>query len=164
MGSGDKIIVAGWINSGMSTLQGTAIWRYNNSGMLDTTFGGDLDPTDSVPDGYTVFNDFEAVPTAVAVDQSGRILMAGFTVTASGFDMVLFRFTASGALDTTFGRDVSPADGVPDGFVIYDHDPSVTDNELARAVHVDAFGRILVTGAVDLSGSTSTLAVWRFNP
>jgi len=91
--------VAGLINSGMATLQGTAIWRYNSNGMLDSTFGADMDPSD----------------------------------------------------------------GVPDGFVIYDHDPDITDTEVARAVHIDSSGRILVTGGVEVTGTTSVMTVWRFN-
>jgi len=159
----DRIIVAGLINSGMATLQGTAIWRYNSNGMLDSTFGADMDPSDGVPDGYTVFNAIQVFPTSVTVDHSGRVLAAGFMMTGSGIDMVLLRFTVSGDLDTTFGGDTSPADGVPDGFVIYDHDPDITDTEVARAVHIDSSGRILVTGGVEVTGTTSVMTVWRFN-
>lgn len=69
------------------------IVRYTTSGVLDTTFGGG--------DGIVSLHfgsDFD-LARAVAIDASGRIIVAGL----SNFVFALARLTSSGALDTTFG-------------------------------------------------------------
>lgn len=161
--SGDRIIIAGVNYSASAAVGGMTIWRYNTDGVLDTTFGGDVAPADGTPDGFTVFNAFEVMPTSVAVDQSGRILVVGMEVQGTDIDMVLFRFNSNGLLDTSFGPDVSPSDGIPDGFVIYDNDPFVEELDVPRSVHIDSYGRILVTGGSIIS-SSGDMIVLRFNP
>ena len=74
--------------------------RLWDDGTLDTTFGGG--------DGVAV-NHFGGSGASQWVDEievlaSGKILAAGTTsVSGSGYDFALARYTATGSLDTTFG-------------------------------------------------------------
>jgi uncharacterized delta-60 repeat protein len=68
-----------------------AVARYNADGTLDTTFGSRGKVT-------TGFSGIAGVQSMV-VDGAGRILVAGGT----GGGLALVRYTANGALDTTFG-------------------------------------------------------------
>src|SRR5437879_772843 len=92
--SSGRIVVAG------STYNGTnydvAVVRYTTSGSLDTTFGGGGKVT--TPMGTS--ND---EGQAVAIDSSGRIVVAGYSFNGTNKDVAVVRYTASGGLDTTFG-------------------------------------------------------------
>jgi uncharacterized delta-60 repeat protein len=98
--------------------------RFLENGAVDTTFGGG--------DGYVA----ETLPTDafsihglrdLALDSAGRIV-----VVSGGF--AAMRFTASGALDMSFGGD--------DGVVTH----RVESGDEATAVAIDAAGRVLVGG------------------
>jgi uncharacterized delta-60 repeat protein len=86
-----KIIVVG--NSG----DDFAVARYTASGMLDTSFGS----------GGKVVTNLGATDGAVgvALDASGRIVVAGFSDQggARGYDLAVVRYLASGAVDPSFG-------------------------------------------------------------
>ena len=69
-----------------------AVARYNANGTLDTTFANQGVAT--TPPG-TIYP-----AQAIAMDGSGRIVLEGYT---SAYTAALVRFTANGALDTTFG-------------------------------------------------------------
>jgi uncharacterized delta-60 repeat protein len=86
---GDKVLVVGYRESGTSDL---VLMRYTAAGGLDATFG--VGGTDG--DGI-VITDFGSneYPSAAAVDAAGRIYVA--------FSSSVARYTADGALDTTFG-------------------------------------------------------------
>jgi uncharacterized delta-60 repeat protein len=84
--------------------------------------------------------------TAMALQADGSIVMAGGTFV----DFVLARFSADGALDTTFGDA---------GFVTTDIGGDV--QEEALAVAIDPEGRIVAAG---YSGFDATLAIARYAP
>ncbi len=89
-GSGpSKILAAGW--AVVANSEQFAVARYNANGSLDTTFGNKGKVT-------TAFSG-NAQGDSMVVDGSGRILVAG---TTSG-GLTLVRYTANGALDTSFG-------------------------------------------------------------
>ena len=141
------------------------VWRFTEDGLLDTTFGPDLEPVDGTPDGFvaldgpaggTGVNDYGR---AVTLDATGRILVVGTSGSATtGDDMVIARLTANGLLDTTFGADVLPMDGTPDGFTA--HSITGTSDDHARGVLVDASGGILVVGDFN-DGAVADLVVWK---
>lgn len=120
---------------------GFDIARYNATGSLDTTFNhtGML----SYGLGQTGGN---SAPVGVATDSAGRILVAAH----SGNDPAVFRFTAAGPIDASFG-----ASGVA----------AITQIEVAatfRSLALQPDGRILAGGQTALGGSGFPLA--RFNP
>lgn len=91
-----KIILVGDSYSGSSGRFAAA--RYNSDGSLDTSFDGDGRVT--VQGSSTTFG------YAAALQADGRLLLGGETYNTSGnTDMTTLRFTATGALDTTFDGD-----------------------------------------------------------
>lgn len=91
---------------------------------------------------------------AMAVDSSGRILVAGYSQSAIDFeDMVIWRYDSDGSLDTTF-------DG--DGIMVHDAAAGASFNDEGLAIAVDSSGRILVSGSSS-NGSNTDMVIWRYN-
>ncbi len=93
--SDGKIVVAGisWTMDGNFTAG-----RYNADGTLDTTFGDGGKVTTDINSSSTDY------PYALAIQQDGKILVAGSTET-TGVDFALVRYNPNGALDTSFDFD-----------------------------------------------------------
>lgn len=97
-----KIVVAGYIVSSTSTGEDIGVMRYNTDGSLDSTFGN-AGIVETSPGNVNGADD----AYALAIDPSGRILIAGFT----GYDSTtglpsrpdLLRYMPSGILDPSFG-------------------------------------------------------------
>ncbi len=132
--SNHHIVVAGFVATGFfgNGVNDVGIARYNDDGTLDTTFGtGGRVVTDigSTSDGAN----------AVAIDGTGRIVIAGFTNNNpnGAFSVVLARYDAFGNLDTTFGTGgvVQTSLGGPEN--------------LAEALVIDGNGRIVIAGFAD---------------
>ncbi|WP_251972473.1 putative Ig domain-containing protein [Sphaerotilus microaerophilus] len=142
-----RIVVVG------STFNGSnfdvAVARLNGDGSLDNGFGsGGLR--------QLVVGSGDEVATAVAVQPDGRILIAGSTETASGYDMLLLRLNADGSLDGSFngsGRLVVPVGSAddfayamvlqPDGQIVLAGQSSRADGSLDFAVvQVNANGTL----------------------
>ncbi|MBX3716708.1 MAG: VCBS repeat-containing protein [Burkholderiales bacterium] len=137
-----KLVVAGR----MSHFSGTKmlVARFNADGTLDTSFG---------TNGATTVNPFgfsEAYALAIAAD--GSITVAGYA-SGSNPDMVVFRVTSSGALDPTFGTGGVKTIDFRGGF------------DMARAVHLVADGKVVVTGIGSQSsaGTNFDFAAVRLN-
>ena len=92
----------------------------------------------------------------------GRILVAGVSMGGGGNrDMVLWRYTSAGILDTTFGGDVNPPDGVPDGFFVHDGAAGGSGDDWGHDIALDEKQRIVLAGRS--TGATSyDMALWRF--
>ncbi len=95
---GSRIVVGGAANA---TSFGVA--RYNSNGSLDTTFGNagvakfDFGPSHNAPQGVI----YTADVIAIGYQGDGKIIAFGST---TGGEFGVVRFTADGALDTTFGN------------------------------------------------------------
>ena len=100
--SDGKIVAAGYANNG--TDWDFALARYNADGSLDTGFGGDADGNNT-PDGWltTAIGSGDDIGRAVAVQDDGKIVVAGGAVIRGESDFALARYTSAGVLDTTFG-------------------------------------------------------------
>lgn len=143
------------------TYQDMVVWRLNTDGSLDTTFGVDYN-SDSVPDGFykhhgtTATVSFDS-PSALMLDSSNRIIAAGSSYNSTTrYDMVVWRLTANGTLDTSFGGNYDGIAG-SDGYFKYDRAGS---DEYASSVAVDSSGRIVVAGA-STSATDSDVTIWR---
>ena len=137
--SSGKILVAGAISSGGIGYD-MAIWRYNPDGTLDTTFNGVGYVTHHNASGGNGTDE----GTAIALDSSGRIVVAGRSINSAGnSDIVVWRYLSNGTLDTSFNS--------PKGFVTYDGGSGADE---ARAITIDSGGNILVTG-FSFNGTTS---------
>jgi uncharacterized delta-60 repeat protein len=94
-----KILVAG-LTASKKGIEECALARYNADGTLDTTFGTNGKVITSLGGNGGEW------ATAMAVDSSGRILVAGYTngnANVPGDAATLIRYTANGTLDTSFG-------------------------------------------------------------
>jgi uncharacterized delta-60 repeat protein/uncharacterized repeat protein (TIGR01451 family) len=119
LAAGGKIVVVG------GSYPTFALARYNENGTLDATFG--TGGIVKLPLGN------QAWAYDVAVDASGRIVIAGTVDGLMTRDLFVARFTAAGALDPTFGTG---------GITISDFG----DGEIANGLAIDSLGRILVAG------------------
>jgi uncharacterized delta-60 repeat protein len=129
-----KIIVAG--TGTENNTDQFFVLRLTANGDLDSTFSGD---------GYHLFGfDGPARANAVAVQDDGRIVVAGRASTDSA--MAIARLTTTGGLDPTFDGD-----GDSDGKVLIDF---ALGHDEAWDVVVQDDGRILVAGtAATIDGS-----------
>ncbi|MDW8092019.1 MAG: delta-60 repeat domain-containing protein [Meiothermus sp.] len=93
--NGSKFVAAGYTFSG-STFR-IALARYNPDGssLLDTSFNGDGKRTDLIGS--------QSAALAAAVDNSNRIVVAGYSVEGSNTELFLTRYLENGALDAGFG-------------------------------------------------------------
>jgi uncharacterized delta-60 repeat protein len=91
-----RIVVAGISNYGSGG--DFALARYNSDGSLDNTFSGDGKVT-------TSFGPGEDFAWSVAIDGSGRIVLAGHSYNGSNRDIALARYNSDGSLDTSFSGD-----------------------------------------------------------
>ena len=94
------------------SVHGVAVARFDASGVLDTTFGTDGSDAGTAPDGYTVVTYGPFTPTVANafVQDDGKIVVGaamensainGPHASDGGFGV--FRFTAAGARDASFG-------------------------------------------------------------
>jgi uncharacterized delta-60 repeat protein len=91
--SDGKILVAGGCNASSNDF---SLLRYNTDGSLDTTFGT----------GGIVVTDFAGnydVCSSMALQQDGRIVLAGFTLNSVNYDFALSRYLSDGSPDAAFG-------------------------------------------------------------
>lgn len=98
-----KLVVGGRAGGGGG--ERMALARYTEDGALDPTFSGDGKLTRNTGPGYED-------GAAVAVQDDGSIVLAG---EAAGQRLGIFRFTATGAPDTTFDGDGMRIDDRPNG-------------------------------------------------
>ena len=117
-----------------------------SSGALDTTFGSSGETITDVGG--------NAAANAVNVLSSGKILVSGFgTDTGGSQDMLVARYTSSGALDTTFG-----AGGTDYTLTRY------VDSAVSNAIAVDSStGKIVIVGTVSPDTSAPHLVLARYN-
>jgi uncharacterized delta-60 repeat protein len=87
-----------------------AVWRYLPDGSPDESFGenGNVAPETYIP---AALRRRRIVPMSIAVDSSGRIVVAGTTAREPAADVLLWRLSTDGTLDRSFGVD---------GFLLYD--------------------------------------------
>lgn len=136
-----KTVAAG--HSVVSGRYQVALARYTVDGSLDATFGtGGRIRIDVGPD-----ND---VAHAVAVQPDGKIVIAGYTYT-SGFEFLVMRFTAAGALDSTFGTNGKVTTALS----------STVNRATALALQPD--GKIVVAGLANIAGGQD-FVVLRYTP
>lgn len=96
--SDGKILAAGYTFDGTS--HRGAIARLTPNGALDTTFGSGGKVTLSAG-AQSVKHDFIH---AVTIANSGAIFAVGYSFNGKNYDLLLAKYSASGVLDTTFGK------------------------------------------------------------
>lgn len=95
-----SIVVAGGENAGASF--DTLVARLTPQGALDPSFGND--PPNPTGDGISSFDlGGDDLAKGVAIDSTGRIVVAGRTGPNGSHDVLLARFNSDGSVDATFG-------------------------------------------------------------
>ncbi|MCA9060270.1 MAG: hypothetical protein KDA85_17295, partial [Planctomycetaceae bacterium] len=136
-----KFLVAGRSNNGSN--DDFALVRYNADGSLDTSFSSDGIVT-------TAVGSATDWGLSVAVQDDGRILVAGRSNNGSNDDFALVRYNTDGSLDTSFDGDgiVTTAVGAA--------------NDWGISVALQGDGKILVAGR-SFNGSDNDFALVRYN-
>jgi len=144
--SNGRILVTG--NSFNGIDKDMVLWRYLRNGILDTEFGNSGVVTHHNAAGGGE-NDYGR---SVCIDDSGRILVAGYSDNVSNEDMVLWRYLENGSLDVSF-------DG--DGFVTHDNAAGGGSSDEGQSVCVDGSGRVLVAG-YSYNDNDRDMTLWRY--
>ncbi len=148
--SSGRILVAGYSKNASSN-EDMVIWRYNVNGTLDTTFNGT---------GYVIHNSAAGgngndYGLSIVTDSTGRILVAGYSKNASNnYDMVIWRYTSNGTLDTTFNGT---------GYVVHNGAAGGNGDDYGNSLALDSSGRIVVTGYSQNARNNSDMVIWRYN-
>jgi len=140
-----KIVVAGEGDNHF------ALARINSNGTLDNSFGGN----------GKIFTDFRqfAGAHAVAIQQDGKIVAAGFTndIINQHLDFALSRYNSNGTLDMSFGSS---------GKVITNIGVAFGDNsdDEAFALAIQPDGKIVIAGRTSYPNQTgANFALVRYN-
>lgn len=145
--SNNRILVTGYSLNGTYDM---VIWRYDSSGNLDTDFNSSGVVSHASAAGFDGFDRGNAITT----DAAGNIIVAGYSENGTDEDMVVWRYTDGGALDTTF------AEGV--GFMVQNDSGGGTGtlNDKAAGVAVTSENRIAAAGYTWGASNTYDFAVW----
>jgi uncharacterized delta-60 repeat protein len=137
-----RIIVAGAADN--SNNNDFLLIRYNSNGSLDPSFGVSS----------TVTTDFSGEydrSYAVALQQDGKIIVAGYARTYPNSDFALARYTPDGTLDPVFGNDGKTTTD----FGGYDE---------AKSLAIQPDGKIIVVGyTFQPTASEAKIALVRYN-
>lgn len=139
-----RILAAG--HAFMSNGNQFALARILTSGSLDTTFNGDGKATVDFG-GPSIW----ARGQSVAVQDDGKILVAGYVETGTNDHFAIVRFTTNGVLDTTFngtGKAITSFGAV---------------NSHGRSIAIQPDGKILVAGDTDGATYALEFALVRYN-
>jgi uncharacterized delta-60 repeat protein len=117
-----------------------AVARYNLDGSPDTTFG---------TNGRTVTTTISTNgPGSMALQSDGSVVVGkSYPQAGAPSELALFRYTAAGVLDSTFGNN---------GIALY-NDPTGTSDVAMSVAIQPSNGEILLAGASNTSSSRSTI-------
>lgn len=131
--SDGKIIVVGFTDNGTNT--DFLVCRYTAAGALDATFGTGGRVVTPIGSSYDYAR-------SVVVQPDGRILVGGYYDNGIHENFVLVRYTATGALDTSFGTDGKAVTGVGSG-----------SDDRAYGMALQKDGKIILAGEVTTAGN-----------
>jgi uncharacterized delta-60 repeat protein len=139
--SDGKIVVTGYTNA--VNFADIALMRYNTNGSVDNTFD---------TDGIVILSTAgsEEYPTGLAIQSDGNIVVVGKRSISNTSDILLLRFTTTGAADNTFGTN---------GEVVTDLG---TASDIGSDIVLQGDGKLVVAGASQ-NGSGYDFALVRYN-
>jgi uncharacterized delta-60 repeat protein len=151
MANGDTLAIGGVSNASAQTAWAFA--RLDGSGQLDSSFGNvGIVLVDS---GFPSYQPYEALDAVVLPDNSFvAVGIMALLPDLTNFDYGIFKFTATGALDTSFGSG---------GGQIVPFDLGGQMGDLAVKVIRDAQGRFLVVGFSAAATVSATTTMVRLN-
>jgi len=123
-----KLVVGGYYKKNDRTTHQFALARYNSNGTLDAAFG----QSGKV---MTAMGLGDAFSFGIAIQNTGRIVLVGYSSSTQDHDFSLIGYTANGAVDSTFGNG---------GFVATDFGGATDD--IAYAITLQSDGKMVVAG------------------
>lgn len=153
--SQDRPVLAGTSNNGFP-ISSTA-WRLDTTGKLDPSFAGTgyagMSSTTGGPQGY------DLAAGVLRTPNDGVFLVGYSEHSNNAIDMVVWKYTSAGALDTA-------GFGAPNGFIATKQTASPMQAlywDGATSAAVDGAGRLVVAGwSMKDAASNFALTVWRF--
>ncbi len=127
------------------------IWRLTASGTLDTSFSGDgIYSHDNAAGGSG-----DDIGYSIVTDSSNNIYVTGTSLNGSGnFDMVVWKITSSGAIDSSFNGT---------GLFAHDNAAGGNLNDQGNKIKINSSQKILIVGYSDQSLTNRDLAIWKLN-
>ncbi len=117
------------------------LWKYDYKGSLDSGFGNNgivVQDNSGFDYGYSI-----------AADSNQRLLVTGWIFGSTNLNLIVWRFTSTGTLDSTFGSS---------GYVTFDG----SNDDRGYSVAVDSSDRVLVVGSTS-DGNDLNMIVLRYN-
>ena len=141
-----KIVLIGFTYIGNGSNDSRfAIARLNSDGSLDNTFSDDGKQV-------TDFDDAECFATSVAIQNDGKIVVAGRIFLNNRDNFALARYNTDGSLDLSFSQDGKQ------------NNVFGTDNYFAESMSLQKDGKIVLAGFSEtIGGSSSSFLVARYN-
>ncbi len=141
-----------------------AVLRYTASGMPDSTFGSSGIVTTPIGPGTDNAND-------LAIQAGGKIVVVGQAHNGVDYDFAVLRYTASGALDSTFGGNgivttpIGPGDDFASGLAIQSDSIIVVAGQAHNGSDDDfALVRYTGSGALDTTFGSSGIVTTPIGP
>jgi uncharacterized delta-60 repeat protein len=139
-----KLVAAGAADT--DTGSDFALARYNSDGTLDPSFGTGGTVTTDIASNINEAN-------ALVRQADGKLVAAGFAVGPAGsFDVALVRYSPDGTLDQSFGTGGMVTTDIAGG------------DDFARALAVQADGKLVAAGVARTQTGTSVVALARYSP
>ena len=144
---GDKILIAGTAQTAVAGVD-MAIARLDSTGALDLTFSpGGVDGSGKATVGFNIGGSNFDGADGIAVQSDSKIVLAGpVAISATDFDFAVARLLPEGGLDTA-------GFGFGDGKSTAHFDLGGNNEDKAKAVAVQADGKIVVAGTVQVGGA-----------
>jgi uncharacterized delta-60 repeat protein len=147
--SDGKLVILGQTTGdagGSFNINDFVVMRVLPTGALDTSFGNGGYRQIDFGSSQTV-SDQHDTPTSIAIGPNGQIVVAGYTSSPTTFseDFAVAQLTSGGALDTSFGSG---------GKQVIDFAKGGNKNDEARAVAVQADGKVVLVGSADVGTVT----------
>jgi uncharacterized delta-60 repeat protein len=136
-----KIVAAGSVSS--SGNNDFALARYNTDGSLDAGFGMSGKVTTPIGSG-------DDLAYSVALQNDGKIVVAGYSSNGSNNDFALARYNTDGSLDGGFGTGGKVTTSIGSG------------NDDSNAMAIQSDGKIVLAGQSD-NGGNNDFALARYN-
>nr|HPM41533.1 hypothetical protein [bacterium] len=116
------------------------IWRFDDEGALDDSFGGD---------GIVIYDrGADDRGYGVTMDGEGRVVATGVSDSGAGDDFLVWRYTAAGEPDTSFSGD---------GVAVYNGG----FEDQGWGVGIDSRQRVVAVGMSGLAGGSNDMAAIR---
>jgi uncharacterized delta-60 repeat protein len=89
-----KILLTGLVQQGSPAAFYATVTRLLSDGSLDTGFGSG---------GHAILGDADTVAYAIGLTSDNKIIAGGYSGSGASQDLLVYRLTSTGSLDTTFG-------------------------------------------------------------